>query len=210
MQALELEGVRRMLAAASDAVLAETETLTRADQVIGDGDHGIGMARGFTAVKARLEGECSSIPQALGMVGQALMLNVGGSSGAIFGTMFLSGSRAVTGDTLDAAGFAAFLQAGLEAVQKRGNAKVGDKTMVDALEPAARAAQAHAASPLADCLKAAAQAAWDGMESTKPLVATLGRARTLGERAVGHPDPGAISMALLLRGMAACDAVTKT
>lgn len=209
MHALELDGVKQILGAASDAILAQTETLTHADQAIGDGDHGIGMSRGFEAVKVRLAGDCASVSQTLGMVGQALMLNIGGSSGAIFGTLFLSGSKAVPADKLDAAGFAAFLQTGLEAVQKRGNAKVGDKTMVDALEPAAKAAQAHAAGSLRDCLQASAQAAWDGMESTKAMVATLGRAKTLGERAIGHADPGAMSMAFLLRGMADCPALAK-
>jgi dihydroxyacetone kinase-like protein len=211
MESLDLDGVRKILTAAAEAILAEVETLTHADQAIGDGDHGIGMSRGFKAVKVKLAGltanDGASITQTLGSVGQALMLNIGGSSGAIFGTLFLSGSRAVSGDKLDAAGFAAFLQTGLEAVQKRGNAKVGDKTMVDALAPAAEAAQANAKGSLTDCLKASAQAAWDGMESTKAMVATLGRAKTLGERAIGHADPGAMSMAFLLRGMA--DALEK-
>jgi dihydroxyacetone kinase-like protein len=138
-------------------------------------------------------------------VGKTLMLKVGGSSGAIFGTLFMAGSKAVPEGPLDAEGFARFLEAGLEAVQKRGNAKPGDKTMVDALAPAAAEARAiltrnHDASlPL--CVRGAAQAAWDGMERTRDMVATLGRAKTLGERSLGHPDPGAISMALLLRGM---------
>jgi dihydroxyacetone kinase-like protein len=202
---LNLEGLRLRLLGAADAVLAEVDTLTHADQAVGDGDHGIGMERGFTAVKEKLAGEFSSISQMLGAVGQALMLKVGGSSGAIFGTLFSSGSKAATtarAETLNAAAFADFLQTGLEAVQKRGNAKVGDKTMVDALAPAAEAARANASGPIDACLHAAAEAAQAGMESTKNMVATLGRAKILGDRALGHPDPGAISMALILRGMA--------
>jgi dihydroxyacetone kinase-like protein len=204
---LDLEGVRRVLDAAADAVLAEVEALTRADQAIGDGDHGIGMERGWTAVKAALAaGGTGTIPATLEGAGKALMLKVGGSSGAIFGTLFIAGSKALgeRGEaSLDAEGFARFLEAGLEGVQKRGNARVGDKTLVDALAPAAEAARARCGGPLDACLRAAAEAAWEGMERTRDMVATLGRAKTLGERSRGHADPGALSMALMLRGMAA-------
>jgi dihydroxyacetone kinase-like protein len=200
---LDDEGLRRALENAADLILSETETLTHADQAIGDGDHGIGMARGFTAVKAVLAAlpAGAGVPATLDTVGRTLMLKVGGSSGAIFGTLFMAGSKAVPQGPFDAEGLTRFLEAGLEGVQKRGNAQPGDKTMVDALAPAAATARTLCGAPLSECLQGAAQAAWDGMERTRDMVATLGRAKTLGERSLGHADPGAISMALLLRGM---------
>ncbi len=200
--ALDADALKRALMGAADLVLAETESLTRADQAIGDGDHGIGMARGFTAVKAGLGESGTGIPMILEFVGKTLMMKVGGSSGAIFGTLFLSGAKAVADAPMDSESLARFLEAGLESVQKRGGARPGDKTLVDALAPAAEAARAHASAPVRDCLKAAARAADQGLERTRHLVATLGRAKTLGERSLGHPDPGAMSMALVLRGMA--------
>jgi dihydroxyacetone kinase-like protein len=216
MKSMDNPGLKRALEAAADLILSETDALTRADQAIGDGDHGIGMERGFTAVKAGLAASGETVPATLEFVGKTLMLKVGGSSGAIFGTMFLSGAKALSAqdenagggalhspDSLDAEGLARFLEAGLEGVQKRGNAKPGDKTMVDALAPAAAEARAQAAESLDTALKAAAEAARAGMERTRDMVATLGRAKTLGERALGHPDPGAMSMTFLLQGMVA-------
>jgi dihydroxyacetone kinase-like protein len=203
MTSLDLEGLKQALHGAADRILAEVDTLTEADQAIGDGDHGIGMERGWTAVKAVLTaGGTDTIPATLEAVGKTLMLKVGGSSGAIFGTLFMAGSKALPDAALTSGAFARFLEAGLEGVQKRGNAQVGDKTLVDALAPAAAEARARSAEPLADSLKATALAAWDGMERTRDMVATLGRAKTLGERARGHRDPGALSMALMLQGMA--------
>ena len=208
MTSLDVEGLKKALNAAADRVLAEIQTLTQADQAIGDGDHGVGMERGWTAVKVALAGDADTIPGTLETVGKTLMLKVGGSSGAIFGTLFITGSKALQDAPLDATltseGFARFLEAGLEGVQKRGNAKVGDKTLVDALAPAATEARlkCNSGEPLGACLNAAAQAAEDGMEKTRDMIATLGRAKTLGERARGHRDPGAISMALMLRGLA--------
>ena len=204
--ALDAPGLKKALENAADRILSEVESLTRADQAIGDGDHGIGMTRGFTAVKAGLADGGATVPAILEFTGKTLMMKVGDSSGAIFGTLFLSGAKALASSPLDAPldaeGFARFLEAGLEGVQKRGNAQVGDKTLVDALAPAAHAARAHAAGALSDCLAAAAEAARTGVESTKNMVATLGRAKTLGERSLGHPDPGAMSMAFLLEGLA--------
>jgi dihydroxyacetone kinase-like protein len=204
---LDVEALKRALGNAADLILSETETLTHADQAIGDGDHGIGMSRGFTAVKAGLPEGGATVPATLSFVGKTLMMKVGGSSGAIFGTLFLSGANAVPDGPLDSEGFARFLEAGLEGVQKRGNAKPGDKTMVDALAPAAHAARVHAAAPLSTCLAAADAAAREGVEATKNMIATLGRAKTLGERSLGHPDPGAMSMSLLLRGLASLPAL---
>jgi dihydroxyacetone kinase-like protein len=199
---MNLDEVRRRLISAANTVIASSDVLTQADQAVGDGDHGISMSRGFTAVKGKLTEDFDSMAALFSAVGQMLMLKVGGSSAGIFGVLFLSGSKAVMGRKLESDTFASFLEAGLEGIKKWGGANPGDKTMVDALEPAVIAAKAQAAAPLDVCIHAAAEAAWKGMESTKAMLPTLDNSKSFGSRALGHPDPGALSMALILRGLA--------
>lgn len=201
---LDTAEVRRMFVAVCDAMLASIDRLTEADQVIGDGDHGVGMRRGFAAARDALDkNPPPTVADTFKAVGSAVMAASGGASGAIFGTLFRAGAPAV-GDaaTLDGARFAAFLDQGLAAVMKRGGAAPGGKTMLDALAPAARAAGANAAD-LTAASAAAAEAALAGVEATKSMIATTGKARTLGERSLGHADPGAISMSIVLAAMAA-------
>jgi dihydroxyacetone kinase-like protein len=131
------------------------------------------------------------------------MAAVGGASGAVFGTLFRGGARNLAGrQVFDAAALADLLGDGLEAVKDRGRAQPGDKTMVDALEPAADRAREWVDTPLVEALAATVEAARLGMESTRDMVATVGKAKTLGERSLGHPDPGAISTYLILKFMA--------
>lgn len=200
---LDATGVRRMFIAVAEAMLASIERLTEADQAVGDGDHGIGMRRGFSAVHDYLEkNKPAGIAEIFIAVGSAVMANTGGASGAIFGTLFRAGgSVCAEVSTFDSTRFAAFLEAGLAAVEKRGGAAPGGKTMLDALAPAARAARAAVGNGLAATLAAAAEAALAGVEATKAMVATTGKARTLGERSLGHPDPGAISLSIVLGAM---------
>ena len=205
MAGLDLTTVISMLRHACVGMQAAKEELTHADQAIGDGDHGIGMYRGFEAVAKKLDGPFESLPQLLNTVGTTLLMSVGGSSGAIFGTLFMAGSKNIPpGSLLDSFTYGLFLSEGLSAVKQRGGAKVGDKTLVDALEPAAQAATQAASEgkELVACMQAAAEAAAQGVEKTKGMVATLGRAKTLGERSLGHADPGAMSMTILLTQMA--------
>ena len=130
------------------------------------------------------------------------MARTGGAAGAVFGTFFTAGSAALADcDALDGAHFAKFLQLGLEGVEKRGGAGEGQKTMIDALAPAARAAASVRQEPLPVVVGVAADAATAGVEATKDMIATTGKARTLGERSLGHPDPGALSMSLILEAM---------
>ena len=176
--------------------------LTKLDSEIGDGDHGNNMHRGFGAALERLEGTDPATPaDALKAVSMALISKVGGAAGPLYGTAFLRASAALAGkEEPSAEDVAAALEAAVGGVKQRGKAGVGDKTMVDALEPAADAAM-QAASSGADVgavLRAAAEAANEGSESTVPLTARRGRANYLGERAVGHMDPGARSSYLLL------------
>lgn len=196
---LDVEGTRSMLLAVADKVIAGKDQLTAADRAIGDGDHGIGMARGFEATRQALErSPATTIAEPFKAVGMAIMSKTGGAAGAVFGTWFrAAGQGAGDAETLDAALFARMLRQGLEAVQKRGGAKPGDKTMVDVLVPATEAAEANVALGLADMLDRVVEAARAGVEHTREMVATVGKAKTLGDRALGHPDPGSVSTCMI-------------
>ncbi len=203
MNTLETSGLIRFVA--SKMITSEPE-LTRLDMAVGDGDHGIGMQRGFTAVETLLAGTpepADDIGALLTRVGTELMSSMGGASGAIFGTMFRAGGKSVAGEReLTTPLLTRFLVNGLEAVRQRGGAKPGDKTMVDALAAAVETAQSLGSEPLGSALPKIAEAAHRGAEKTKEMVAVFGRAKSLGERSIGHPDPGAVSMYLILSFMA--------
>jgi dihydroxyacetone kinase-like protein len=200
---LSLGETREMFIHLSDQMVESKDLLTLADKAIGDGDHGVGMARGFEAVRHKLEeGTYSSLEDLLKAVGMALLTSAGGAAGAVFGTLFRGGAKRL-GDrgVFDSEALSFTLLDGLDAVKARGNAKPGDKTMVDALEPAALTSQKLSSAPLHECLAAVTEAAREGMEATKDMVATIGKAKTLGERSLGHPDPGAVSTYLILKYM---------
>jgi dihydroxyacetone kinase-like protein len=201
-QELDAAAVRQMLALVCARMIENTDRLTAADQAVGDGDHGIGMRRGFTAAREQLDKtEPASAGDVFKTVGTAVMSQTGGASGAVFGTLYRSGAAACGGGALDAAAFATFLEQGLAAVQKRGGAAPGSKTMIDALAPAAEAARAAVGQGLTAAVAAAAEAAQGGVEASRDMIATTGKARTLGERSLGHPDPGAISLQIQLAAM---------
>lgn len=195
------------LQAFATEVAARRDELTELDAAIGDADHGVNMDRGMQAVAAKLaeaaEGSAEEVP--LGAffkaVGMTLVSTVGGAAGPLYGTFFLEmGKAAAESTTLTTAEWAGVVSAGVAGVQMRGKAEAGDKSMVDALLPAAaalRAAGGSGASLPAAC-RAAAEAAAEGMRRTTPLVARKGRASYLGERSAGHQDPGATSSWLLL------------
>ena len=136
---LSKDQVKEMLLQVADAIIAAEPKLSEADRNLGDGDHGLGMQRGMTAAKEKLNSaDPESIEKVFSSVGMAMMSSMGGASGAIFGTYFRNGGKALAGkETFDAAGLAAFLQAGVDGVKQRGGAAVGDKTVVDAMQPAA-------------------------------------------------------------------------
>jgi phosphoenolpyruvate---glycerone phosphotransferase subunit DhaL len=191
----------------SAAVLAEHRAeLVTLDREIGDGDHGENMDRGFQAVLAKLDGTSGDATPAdvLKAVATTLISTVGGAAGPLYGTAFLKAAGAVAGPDLDAAAIVALLTTARDGIVTRGKAEPGDKTMVDAWTPAVDAAEAAASrgADVADTLAAAADAAEQGAAATEPLVARKGRASYLGERAVGHRDPGAQSSALILRAAA--------
>ena len=176
--------------------------LTQLDSAVGDGDHGTNMHRGFQAALERLEGTDASTPaDVLKAVSSALISKVGGAAGPLYGTAFLRASSAL-GDKEDLSGedVAEALETALGGIKQRGKAEAGDKTMIDALQPAVEAAKqaADSGDGTGAVLRAAADAARQGVEDTKPMTARKGRASYLGERAAGHEDPGAASTHLLL------------
>ncbi|RII14605.1 PTS-dependent dihydroxyacetone kinase, ADP-binding subunit DhaL [Streptomyces sp. YIM 130001] len=187
---------RRWLTAAAATVDREAERLTDLDSPIGDADHGSNLQRGFRAVVATLEKEAPATPGAvLTAAGRQLISTVGGASGPLYGTLLRRTGKALgEAEEVSEQDFAAALREGVEAVARLGGAAVGDKTMLDALVPAADA--------LDESFEAAAEAAEEGALSTVPLQARKGRASYLGERSIGHQDPGATSSALLVAALA--------
>ncbi len=199
-----LQWLRRL----AEVYEASREHLTDLDSYIGDADHGTNMARGFGKVLERMdEFETKSIGGILKDVGMVLVSTVGGSSGPLYGTWFIRAGAAVgTRETLTAESVLELFAAGLDGVIQRGKANLNDKTMVDALSPALDALRQALAqgTPLADALAKASEAAETGMTATIPLQARKGRASYLGERSIGHQDPGATSAYLLVKAAEDC------
>jgi dihydroxyacetone kinase-like protein len=197
------EQVVRWLRAAAESMREQKQLLTRLDKAIGDGDHGINMDRGFGKVLEQLDG-AADLAGVLKTAAMALISSVGGASGPLYGTFFLRASAAAAGkEELSASDLHTLMEAGLEGVCQRGKAQAGDKTMIDALLPAVQAfGRALAeAEDLSSALAGAVEAARRGAEATIPLIARKGRASYLGERSVGHQDPGATSSYLLLKAL---------
>jgi len=209
------DGVIAWLRAAADRVHAEAASLTALDQAIGDGDHGINLDRGFAAIVAMLDerpapedgtANATATADLLRQAGKTLISKVGGASGPLYGTAFLRGAGAIGAatDPSSGAAFVAALEAAAGGISALGKSAEGEKTMLDALFPAARAARAalDGGGDLAAVTAAARDAAAAGAAATIPMLATKGRASYLGERSVGHQDPGATSSALLLAVLA--------
>lgn len=192
----------RWIELAAAQVAEQRDYLVDLDRAIGDGDHGENMDRGFkAAVEALGQAQPGSVAEVLKTVAKTLMSTVGGAAGPLYGTAFLRASKAAGDGELDGAGVAAVIAGALDGIQARGKATTGEKTMVDAWTPALEAARAAAeagSDPVA-VLEAAATAAEAGAAATEPMRATKGRASYLGERSIGHLDPGAVSTSLILR-----------
>ena len=196
---------------AASRVAAERMHLTDLDAAIGDGDHGINLDRGFAALEARLAAGDVSIESPapiLALAGRTITGTVGGASGALYGRALLRAAAAVEAGPIDAGmtvvRVAAALRAAVDAIAALGRSRPGEKTMLDALVPAVAALEAAAAAgaDLPGALRRAADAAETGARATVPLLATKGRASYLGERSIGHLDPGAVSSTLLIRAFA--------
>jgi dihydroxyacetone kinase-like protein len=186
---------RRWMTATATSVNREAERLTALDSPIGDADHGSNLRRGFTAVTAALEKESPATPgEVLTLAGRTLISTVGGASGPLYGTLLRRTGKALgDGAEVTHEQLATALDTGVQAVMALGGAAPGDKTMIDTLVPAVAA--------LGDSFGAARAAAEEGALATTPLQARKGRASYLGERSVGHQDPGATSAALLVAAL---------
>jgi dihydroxyacetone kinase-like protein len=189
------------------ALLAENKDhLTQLDSAIGDADHGANMDRGFKAVLGKkTEFQGKDIATVFKTVAMTLISTVGGASGPLYGTFFLQAGLLAAGkSSISAEEFGALLEKGLNGVIQRGKANPGDKTMIDAMQPAIEAYQkaVQGGEPLDGALKKAAESSRKGMKATIPLVAKKGRASYLGERSAGHQDPGSTSTALLFQAAA--------
>jgi dihydroxyacetone kinase phosphoprotein-dependent L subunit len=191
-----------LVAELAEIITANKAYLSEIDGLIGDGDHGVNMAKGFGRAAERVAGRDLTIDQGLAELSDVLLSEIGGSMGPLYGLMFAEMAEAASGkNTLDAAAFGGLLRAGLEAVQGVGSAKVGDKTLIDCLQPAVEAFEAQAESgfePAVGAMKAAAQT---GRDSTVDLVARIGRSARLGERSRGVLDAGATSCCLIICAM---------
>ncbi|MBT3167366.1 dihydroxyacetone kinase subunit L [Streptomyces sp. Vc74B-19] len=192
---LDADFFRRWMTATAASVDREAERLTALDSPIGDADHGSNLQRGFRAVRDALDKEPPATPGAvLTQAGRLLVSTVGGASGPLYGTLLRRTGKALgEAAEVDRRQLAEALRAGVDAVMKLGGAEPGDKTMIDALVPAVDA--------LGDSFASARDAAREGSVATTPLLARKGRASYLGERSIGHQDPGATSAALLIAAL---------
>jgi phosphoenolpyruvate---glycerone phosphotransferase subunit DhaL len=184
--------LHRLIVAVSDDLIAHADELTTLDQAVGDGDHGVNMKRGFEAVRADAQATAEKpLPEALKAIGTQLVMKVGGASGPLYGTLLLALSKEIAPD---GSNLRAAFGTAVEAVKARGKSQPGQKTMLDVLTPV----QAALADGGADLLARLPIVAASAAEATVPMLATRGRASFLGERSIGHMDPGARSSALMV------------
>jgi len=198
--------MRRALDAMCDTIENEKEYLSELDGAIGDGDHGVNMAKCFREVKKKLaETSAEDVGTLFKDVGMVVMNSVGGAMGALYGTFFLKLSQSSAGKSeVSLSDLAGMLQTGEQGILDIGKANPGDKTLIDTLSPAVRAIEAaeKEGKPLVEALADFEQAAKQGMESTRDMLAKMGRASRLGERTIGHQDAGATSCYFILRSLA--------
>lgn len=203
MEVITAQDAKEMLIYVADKVIQQKDCLTQIDSAIGDGDHGIGMSRGMQKTKIKLESrDFNDVYSVFTAAGKTMLMSMGGASGVIFGSLYLAGAKDMTpAEEIRPKELAEMERKSLQAIKERGKAEVGDKTMVDALEPAVIAMEENSNRSFLDMLKAAEAAAKQGVEDTKQYVAKFGRAKSLFERAIGHQDAGATSVWLIFQGM---------
>ena len=195
MDAMTRIDLSALITAVADTIAAHADELTALDQAIGDGDHGLNMKRGFEAVRADSASLAEKpLPEAIKAIGTKLVMTVGGASGPLFGTLFMTLGKEISPEP-SRADLAAALAKAIDAVAARGKSQAGQKTMLDVLYPV-QAAVAAGKSP-----RQIASTADEAAEATKPIKATRGRASFLGDRSIGHVDPGARSSALIVRAV---------
>lgn len=200
---MPVAGSREIVAEVAEVIVANKAYLSEIDGLIGDGDHGINMAKGFGRAAERISGKSLSLDEAMSVLSDVLMSEIGGSMGPLYGFMFQEMATTVQGrPAIDADGFSAVLNAALEGVRRTGSAKVGDKTLIDTLVPAVEAFDGAKSQGFVAALAAMRKAAEQGRDSTIDLVAKIGRASRLGERSRGVLDAGATSCCLILVALA--------
>ncbi|MBC7088042.1 MAG: dihydroxyacetone kinase subunit L [Tissierellales bacterium] len=189
--------------AMADTINENKDFLTQLDAEIGDADHGTNMARGFNTVITKINENDTDVSDVLKRVGMGLVSSVGGASGPLYGTMFLKASNVAKEADITQEVIMNMFKAALDGVKERGKATRGEKTMIDAMEPAyeAFAEVINSGGNLMQALENAVKAAEEGVEYTKTIIATKGRASYLGERSIGHQDPGATSFTLILKSV---------
>lgn len=204
-ESLTVQETKEMFLVIAREIIKAEDKLTEIDNIIGDGDHGIGMRIGFQAVKEKLpEAICSSVNDVFKDAGMILLEAMGGASGVIFGTMFTSGAiNASTVDTLSVSALAEIFSISLEKIKARGGAVVGDKTMIDSFEPAVLSLRKSAEEnkSLNVAMQQAYEKALEGVEESKKYIANRGRAQAYAEASVGLPDPGAVSVSIIFGAM---------
>lgn len=205
MDTINTVQVKRMLLAVADKIIENKAYLTEADRETGDGDHGMSMEIGSKKVKDVLSAkEFEMVNEVLRAAGMAMLNSMGGASGVIFSTIYLGGIKGREPmNEIGSKGFAELMEASLAEIKKRGGAKLGDKTMVDAFEPAVSAMREYAenGTDFVSMFKSAEEAARLGMEATKGYIARVGRAKTLMERSIGFQDAGATSVYIMFCAM---------
>lgn len=186
----------------AEKIESEKDFLTELDNVIGDGDHGINLARGFGEVEKKLDALADKEPaEVFKSVGMTLVSTVGGASGPLYGTGFMKLGMLLKGKPeIGMADFLEAFQAAIEGIQARGKSVKGEKTMLDAMIPAKEAMESvwNETQDASKAFESGIKAAWEGVEYTKTIAATKGRASYLGERSIGHQDPGATSFTMML------------
>ena len=203
MVSLSSEQTRLLLIRALQSLAGKADYLNELDRAFGDGDHGTTLARGVKSAVRDLESmQPLNVNEVFIVVGKGMMKSMGGASGVLYGVLFRAAQDAPPTVDLDCRAFREFLNSGLRQLKLKTKAEVGDKTMLDALVPAILALDCCRTDLLSEALHVAAAAAEKGAQSTVGLLPKFGRAKTLGERAAAAQDPGATSMALLLRGLA--------
>ncbi|NLV57642.1 MAG: dihydroxyacetone kinase subunit L [Clostridiales bacterium] len=205
MDKITTDGLRMALLCAARQIIKSEPYLTEIDTIIGDGDHGSGMKTGFSALEELLMGQQFQSPyELLHASGLCLVRTMGGASGVLFGTLFIGGlDQLQHTDWVTAQELVSFLEKGVKAIQTRGRAGPGDKTMLDALLPAAKAMtdELERSGDISGILREAHLAALEGVEKTKAMLPRTGRSKNFREKAIGYPDPGAISVSILLQGL---------
>lgn len=193
-----------LLCHAADRVAESRQYLCDIDALSGDGDHGIGMTKGMQKAKTVISGmrNISNVFDIFKEFGKAMIMTMGGASGIIFGSLFMSGAADMPArEKVSSCDFAVMMEKSLSVIKERGKAEPGDKTMIDALSPAVTAMKDNAPEGYAKMLYVAAAAAEKGMEATKNMIAKKGRSKSLAERSLGHPDAGAVSVYLIFLSM---------